>query len=98
MCKKEMYKVSVFVPVYNVELYIERCARSLFEQTYPYLEYVFVNDCTPDRSMQILQKVMEDYPERKNAVKIIHHENNIGIAATRYTFIDKCYWGVCVMC
>ena len=37
----EMYKISVLVPIYGVEQYIERCARSLFEQTYPNLEYVF---------------------------------------------------------
>ncbi len=58
------YKVSALIPIYNVEAYIERCARSLFEQTYPNLEYVFVNDCTPDRSMDILKRAMEDYPER----------------------------------
>ena len=53
-----MYKISVLVPIYGVEQYIERCARSLFEQTYPNLEYVFVNDCTPDRSMEILRQVL----------------------------------------
>ena len=37
--------ISVIVPVYGVEKYIERCARSLFEQTYCDVEYIFVNDC-----------------------------------------------------
>ena len=82
-------KVSVLVPVYGVEKYIERCARSLFEQTYPDLEYVFVNDCTPDRSIEILKKVMEEYPERKDAVRIVNHAKNRGLAAARNTAYDN---------
>lgn len=46
-----MYKVSVVIPIYNVEKYIARCARALFKQTLDAIEYIFVNDCTPDRSM-----------------------------------------------
>ena len=55
-----MYLVSILVPVYGVEKYIERCARSLFEQTYDNLEYIFVDDCSPDSSIAILKRVMED--------------------------------------
>ncbi len=76
-------KVSVVIPVYNVEAYIERCARSLFEQTLDSLEYIFVNDCTPDNSMQILQKVLTDYPHRKNQVVIIDQPQNWGAAKAR---------------
>ena len=83
------YKVSVLVPIYGVENFIERCARSLFEQTYPDLEYVFVNDCSPDRSVEILKQVMENYPNRVDAVKIINHNTNGGIAAARNTLIDN---------
>lgn len=70
----ENKKVSILVPVYGVEKYIERCARSLFEQTYDNIEYIFVDDCTKDRSIEILQKVLEDYPNRKKQVEILHHE------------------------
>ncbi len=77
--------VSILVPVYGVEQYIERCARSLFEQTYPNLEFVFVDDCTPDGSLAILNRVLEDYPNRKAAVKIIHHDKNRGLSASRNT-------------
>ena len=80
-----MYKVSILVPIYGVEQYIERCSRSLFEQTYENLEIVFVNDCTPDRSIEILKQVMEFYPERKNTVRFVEHEINKGLAATRNT-------------
>lgn len=83
-----MYQVSVLVPVYGVERFIERCARCLFEQTYANLEYIFVDDCSPDNSIAILERVMEDYPERKNQVRIIRHERNRGLAAARNTAID----------
>ena len=83
------YKVSVLISVYEAEPYIERCVRSLFEQTYSNLEYVFVDDCTPDNSMAILERVMHEYPERESAVKIIHHEKNRGLAAVRNTAFDN---------
>lgn len=80
---KSLYKVSVIVPVYGVERYIERCARSLFEQTLDSIEYVFINDCTPDDSIDILNKVLEDYPGRKAHVQIIEMPRNSGQAAVR---------------
>ena len=53
-----MPKVSVIIPVYGVEKYIERCARSLFEQTLDDIEYLFIDDCTPDKSIDVLKRVM----------------------------------------
>lgn len=76
-------KVSVIIPVYNVEPHIERCARSLFEQTLYEIEYIFVNDCTPDRSMLILQSVLENYPHRQKQVTIINQPCNLGAAKAR---------------
>lgn len=78
-----MPKVSVIVPVYGVEKYIERCARSLFEQTLDDIEYLFIDDCTPDRSVEILRSVLEDYPHRKKQVVIHKMEHNSGQAAVR---------------
>lgn len=78
-------KVSVIIPIYGVEQYIERCARSLFEQTLDDIEFIFVNDCTRDNSINILQQVIENYPNRKNQIKIIHHETNKGLPAARQT-------------
>lgn len=82
-----MPKVSVVVPVYNVEQYIEECARSLFDQTLENIEYVFVNDCTEDRSIDILWDVMEEYPHRKPQVKVLKHEVNRGLPIARQTGI-----------
>ena len=81
--------VSILVPIYNVSNFIERCTHSLFGQTFEDIEYVFVNDCTPDDSVEKLQKVIEQYPSRKEWVKIIHHEKNRGLAAARNTAIDN---------
>lgn len=78
-----MPAVSVIVLVYKVEKYIEQCARALFEQTLEDLEYVFVDDCTPDASMDILERVLADYPARRSQVKILHNEVNRGQAYSR---------------
>lgn len=78
-----MPKVSIIVPIYNVEKYIEGCLRSLFEQTLDDIEYIFVNDCTQDNSMDILEKILKEYPHRKKQVKIINHEQNQGQAGAR---------------
>lgn len=78
-----MPKVSVIIPIYGVEQYIERCARSLFEQTLDDIEFIFVDDCTPDKSIEILKNVLEDYPLRKKQVLIISHEKNMGLPIAR---------------
>ncbi len=83
-------KVSILVPVYGAEKYIERCAHSLFEQTYPDIEYIFVDDCSPDSSIDVLMQVLEGYPQRKNHVHIIRHDKNRGLAAARNTAVDVC--------
>lgn len=77
--------VSICVPIYGVENYIERCVRSLFDQTYERIEYVFVDDCTPDRSISIIQQVMQEYPKRAPHVIIVHHSTNSGLAVARNT-------------
>lgn len=76
-------KISVIVPVYGVEKYIERCAISLFEQTLDDIEYIFVNDCTPDCSIEILKDVLDRYPNRVSQVRILNMPRNSGQAAVR---------------
>ncbi|MBR5657516.1 MAG: glycosyltransferase family 2 protein [Prevotella sp.] len=82
--------ISILVPVYQVEDYIERCARSVFEQTYPNIEYIFCNDCTLDRSMEVLERVIKDYPERAKRTRIIQFDENKGLATVRNTLVDAC--------
>ena len=66
-----MIKVSIAVPIYGVEKYIEQCAESLFSQTYENLEFIFINDHTQDLSMLILEDVIKKYPQRQKQIKII---------------------------
>ena len=51
--------VSVIVPMYGVENYIARCADSLFAQTYPAIEFIFVDDGGKDRTVEILRGILE---------------------------------------
>ena len=76
-------KVSFVVAVYKVEQYIEQCVRSLCEQTWEDIEIVLVDDCSPDNSMEIALRVLDDYPQRKQQTKIVRHEENIGVKMVR---------------
>lgn len=82
-------KVSILVPIYNVSKYIERCASSLFEQSFIDLEYIFVDDKSTDNSIDILANVIEKYPLRKSQVKIVEHNRNRGLAAARNTGVSN---------
>lgn len=85
----ENIAISVIVPVYGVEKYIGRCVRSLFGQTMTEgVEFIFVNDCTKDRSMELLNSLIGEYPQVSPQVKIIHHQRNRGLAAARQTGLD----------
>lgn len=81
-------KISVIVPVYNVGKYIARCARSLFDQTWEDIEYIFIDDCSLDDSIAVLKQVLENYPARKQHIKIIRHQENRGVATARNTGLD----------
>lgn len=78
-------KVSVVVPIYKVESFIARCVHSLLEQTLTDVEYIFVDDASPDGSIAVLRRVLADYPERNNHVKVLTHTENKGLPAARNT-------------
>lgn len=83
-----MPKVSVLIPVYGVEKYIRRCAVSLFEQTLEEVEYIFVDDCSEDKSISVLEETIERFPNSYAKVKILHHSENRGSAAARNTALN----------
>lgn len=79
------HKVSVIVPVYNVEKYISRCLKSILAQSMQDFEVVVVNDCTPDGSMDIVQSFAKDNPR----FKIVTHERNRGLMQARKSGYTK---------
>ena len=74
-----MPKISVIVPIYNVEAYVAECLESLVKQTLTDIEIVCVDDCGKDRSMQTVQ----EYAARDNRIKIIKNWRNRGLSYSR---------------
>lgn len=84
---KKPVTVSLVVPIYGVERYIGKFAESAFGQSYPHIQYIFVNDGTKDNSINILKEVLEKYPARKEQVVIVDKENG-GLPAARRTGLE----------
>ncbi len=79
--------ISVIVPIYNVEKYIERCLRSLFSQTkIGGVEFILVNDATPDGSMDIVSRLIKEYSFLD--IKVLNKEVNEGLASARKSGIE----------
>lgn len=75
--------VSIIVPIYNVELFIERCVKSLIEQTYHNIEIILVNDGSPDNCGTIIDR----YKEKDSRIITIHKSNE-GVSAARNDGLD----------
>lgn len=74
-----MLKVSIVIPIYNVENYIEDCLKSTINQTLKDIEIICVNDCSTDNSLEIIQK----FAQQDNRIKIINKDKNEGAGITR---------------
>ena len=84
---KERMKITIIVPVYNVEQYIKECFDSIAAQTYKGdIECIFVDDCGQDKSVEILEKMIACY-QGGISFSIIHHEHNKGLSGARNTGI-----------
>lgn len=79
-------RLSVIIPIFGVERFIEKCAESLMSQTMTdEVEFIFVDDASKDRSREILETVIARYPGRLKQVRILTHEVNKGLPAARNT-------------
>lgn len=67
-----MDKISVIVPVYNAEKFIDKCIESVIGQTYKEIELILVNDGSKDNSLKILQKYEKQYPKM---IKVFNQDN-----------------------
>ena len=82
-------KVSILVPIYNVENYIGKCLDSIFIQSYTNVEYVFVDDCSTDNSLQVLKSKLTEYSIHSDKYIILCHTENQGIAQTRIDLLSE---------
>lgn len=80
-----MPKLSVIIPIYNVEQYLPKCLDSVINQTYKDLEIICVNDCSPDNSL----KICKEYATKDSRIKIINREKNGGLSAARNSGLDN---------
>ena len=79
------YKVSIIMPVYNVESYLPECMESLVHQTLEDIEIIAVNDGSPDNSIDILNRYAKEYPEK---VKVFTTKNH-GVSHARNYGLDR---------
>lgn len=77
--------VSVIIPVYNTEEYVERCLRSVLNNTYKNIEIICINDGSTDNSLEVIQKVAAD----DSRVRVINQTNK-GVSAARNAGLAEC--------
>lgn len=86
-CKKDKYmsdlKISVIVPIYKVEKYLDRCIDSIINQTYKHLEIILVDDGSPDYCPQMC----DEWAKKDNRIKVIHKING-GVSSARNAGLD----------
>ncbi|TYR36526.1 glycosyltransferase family 2 protein [Sphingobacterium phlebotomi] len=85
---KDSY-VSIIIPVYNAADTLHTCLAALEKQSYDYLELIFVNDCSQDASLHVIEDFEKAMGHRDNLViKVINHEANQGVAAARNSGLE----------
>ncbi len=77
-------KITIIVPVYNVERYLERCVESIVNQTYANIEIILVDDGSPDNC----PKMCDDWAKRDSRIKVIHKKNG-GLGDARNVGLDS---------
>lgn len=82
------YDVTIGIPVYKSVDYIDRTINSALCQTYPSIEFLILDDCGNDGSMEIVEKYKDEHP-RGVDIHIIHHERNFGVGVARNRIIDE---------
>ena len=84
-----MKDVSIIIPIYNVEKYVAECLNSVISQTYDHskIECIIINDCTPDRSMDIVNEIVGKYKSEGGgmSITVLSHKQNRGLSASRNT-------------
>lgn len=81
----KIMKISIIVPVYNVESYIRKCIQSILSQSYTDIELILVDDCSMDASGQIC----DEFAKKDDRVTVVHQLKNCGVSKARNTGMEK---------
>ncbi len=76
--------ITIIIPNYNNEIFLDECLNSILNQTYKNLEILIIDDCSTDNSLKILEKYQEQYPQ----VRVLKNEKNLGVTKTRIKAIN----------
>lgn len=80
----ENHKITVITPVYNAAQYLVPCVDSLMQQTLSEgVEYLFIDDCSTDSSLQVLNEALARYPDRRADIRVLQNSQNLGVTQTR---------------
>ena len=82
------YQVTIGIPVYNVEKHIRMTMDSALAQTFPDIEFLVLDDCGSDHSIEIIQEYQQTHPRGKD-IRIIHQPHNMGIGEARNRMMDE---------
>lgn len=82
------YKISVGMPIWGVERYIQRCLESVLNQDFDDMEVLVVDDCGPDKSIDIAENIKKNHP-KGNIIRIIHQPQNMGCWAARNRILEE---------
>ena len=77
-------KVSIIIPVYNAEKFIEKGIKSILEQTYKNIEIILINDGSADNSLKIIKKYEKKFPD----IIKVYNQKNMGVGKTRNKGIE----------
>lgn len=81
-------KISIIIPIYKVEQFVSRCIKSVINQSYNNIECIIIDDCSPDKSMTIVETLVNNY-SGDIRFKLLYHDKNEGLSATRNTGIKN---------
>ena len=80
-------KITIGIPIYQVEEYVTKCIESVLCQTYENIEIIAVDDCGTDNSISLVEQLQHSHP-RGSQINIIHHTENKGLSECRNTVIE----------
>ena len=82
------YEVTIGIPVYNAEKYIQKCLESALAQTFDSIEFLVLDDCGTDGSVEIVRDYQQSHPRGKN-IRIVHQPQNMGIGEGRNRIVNE---------